>query len=164
MLAGKMKTTINDPRLLDLTHEQAEMSLAFLVEEENQQHAKIEGMLGLVWTRDMIEDMTGGEQTIEEVKPTRLERLRYPLTLILKPELLSELRSRFNIGGEEIDDDLSVDPGMPHVPKGAISMSTLSKEEFFRRVGHKQRDIDDPYVGWGGGPNVVGKSNRSGGR
>ncbi len=147
MLAGKMKTTINDPRLLDLTHEQAEMSLAFLVEEENQQHAKIEGMLGLLWTRDMIEDMTGGEQTIEEVNPTRLEKLRYPLTLILKPELLSELRSRFNIGGAAIDDDdLSYDPGMPYTPKGAISMSTLSKEEFFKRVGHKQLDIDDPYV------------------
>lgn len=144
-----MKTTINDPKLLDLTHEQAEMSLAFLVEEENQQHAKIEGMLGLVWTRDMLEEVTGGEQTISDVKPTRLEKLRFPFALILKPELLTELRARFNIGGEAVADDLTYDSGMPMTPKGSVSMSTLSKEEFFRRVGHKQRDLDDPYMGGG---------------
>jgi hypothetical protein len=144
-----MKTTINDPRLLDLTHEQAEISLAFFKEEESQQFIRLEEILGLRWTREAVESMIGSEDTIEDVKATDLNIIRYPLSLIMKPNLVQELKLRFggsNIEPTEGDDNFNYDPGMPYTPPGSVSMSTLSKEEFFQRLGRKASDPDDMYI------------------
>ena len=131
-----MKTTINDPRLLDLTRAQAEMTLSFFKEEDLNYFSKVEEMLGILWTREDVARMTGGEENSDAIENVRADKIRYPLALVLKPDLIRELKLRFDL--EDPSDDEEDDRGKPrmsHIPKNAKSLAMLSKDDFMKKVG-----------------------------
>jgi len=116
-------------------------------------------MLGLVWTPEDLEvlakqaegqkGMTAAE--LENAKPVADEApraLRYPLSLLVRPELLKNLQEHAIPSGSGLF-------GMHHVPKDATSLYAASKDEFLRRmgataVGQPQDDFErsqvDPYA------------------
>jgi hypothetical protein len=137
-----MRTTITDPRLLDLSNMQLELSLLFMQEEDNELFDRIESMLGVLWTRDEVNQMFGGEPEnvdTEKMYKIKLDRARYPLALVMRPTLMKELRERFDITEPE-EGDTEGAPGMSHIPKNAKSLAMLGKEEFMRRLG--QRSVE----------------------
>ena len=147
-LAAKMKTTINDPRLLDLTRSQAEMTLSFFKEDESNNFSRIEEMLGILWTREDVARMTGGEESADDIKNVRADKIRYPLALVLKPELIRELKLRFEID-DSPDDDADDDgkPRMAHIPKNAKSLAMLSKDDFMKKVGFGSQAGENSFNG-----------------
>lgn len=139
-----MRTTINDPRLQDLDHTQAELSLLLMEEEEDEYFERVESLLGTLWTREDVVNMLGGEtgdQQVQRLSSLQLKRARYPLALILRPELFKELRERFGLGSDS--DDSEGVPGMPHIPKDAKSLAKLDKNEFIRRMGFRPAEAED---------------------
>jgi len=108
-------------------------------------------MLGLVWTQedlDMLakhEEDNKGNKTLADMEASpvaaRPTVLRYPLSLLVRPELMKSLQEHAipSQGGLY---------GMPHVPAGAASLSQASKEEFLRKMGATAIDRNDPeYTG-----------------
>ena len=90
-------------------------------------------MLGLVWTKADIDALTRmaaeKEAREDDAEPVPLpDVVRYPLSLLVRPELLDTLTG----GGLPDQESLS---GMMHVPKGTLSLANVSKEEFLKRVG-----------------------------
>ena len=146
-LAAKMKTTINDPRLLDLTRSQAEMTLSFFKEEESKYFSQVEEMLGILWTREDVARMTGGEENSEDISNIRADKIRYPLALVLKPDLIRELRMRFELDASSEDDDDDGKPRMAHIPKNAKSLAMLSKDDFMKKVGFGSQAGDNSFNG-----------------
>jgi len=138
-----MRTTINDPRLLDLTHTQAELSLLFIHDDENEHFDRVESMLGILWTRDEVAGMFGGEvgdQQLQQIEKLDIKRARYPLALILRPDLFTELKERFGLGtGEKNEKGM---PGMPHIPQNAQSLGMLDKDSFLNKLGFKSYTDD----------------------
>ncbi len=106
-------------------------------------------MLGLVWTPEDLEVLArqseaqqSGNMTAEQLEnapPVEDEArrvLRYPLSLLVRPELLKNLQEHAlpTTGGLF---------GMSHVPKDATSLYGSSKEEFLRRMGATAAVQDD---------------------
>lgn len=134
------------------------MTYLFLQWEEDQWFYRWERMLGLVWTPQDLEVLSKqaskkeGSST-EESAPSVAEEpsvLRYPLSLLVRPELLTTLQERAIPGGGGLF-------GMGHVPTDAQSLYGSSKEDFLRRMGataaagHRGDDFDsqgprDPYA------------------
>jgi hypothetical protein len=137
-LSAKMKTSINDPRLLDLTREQAEITLAFFREEEYEYRNTLEEILGVIWTKEQVAGLSGGEDSTDNIKVTKVDKLRYPLALILKPDLMKELKTRFGYSDEGTSK-------LDHVPKGTTSLGMTSKDEFIKKMGFKSSVETDGY-------------------
>lgn len=121
-----------DPRIQDITFEQAELSLLFLENEELDLFERLEEMLGILWTREDVESMfsTGGEG-----KASKISKLKYPLALVLQPELRNQLGRQFGLYEDE-------DPSIPNIPKNATSLSTLSKEDFLAKLGFQAQGTE----------------------
>lgn len=96
-------------------------------------------MLGLVWTEEDIMKLASGLATKDGPKSLAdLEKedtpeqgngsLRFPLSLLIRPELIETLRAKVlpSQGSKH---------GMPHVPASAISLSDVRKEDFLRKLG-----------------------------
>lgn len=104
-------------------------------------------MLGLVWTQEDLDmfaqhaEESKGNKTLSEMEASPVEQrpsiLRYPLSLLVRPELMKSLQEHAlpSQGGLY---------GMPHVPSSAASLSQASKEEFLRKMGATAIDRDDP--------------------
>jgi len=117
-------------------------------------------MLGLVWTQedlDMLarheEDNKGGKTLSEMESAPVAEKpsvLRYPLSLLVRPELMKSLQEHAipSQGGLY---------GMSHVPSNAASLSQASKEEFLRKMGATAIDRNDPEYS---GADPFGQSRR----
>lgn len=140
-LSAKMKTSINDPRLLDLTREQAEITLAFFREEEYEYRNTLEEILGVIWTKEQVHSLSGGEDSTDNIKVTKVDKLRYPLALILKPDLMKELKNRFGFDSSGDDGTSKLD----HVPKGTTSLGMTSKDDFIKKMGFKSSVDTDGY-------------------
>jgi hypothetical protein len=125
-LAGKMKTTVNDPRLQDLTFEQAELSLNLIVEEETKTFSRYTDLLGLSWSKEDIIKLT----TPKEGDKSCPNRLTYPLSIIIKPDFIECLKSSFGLSPNDSKDG---------IPEGATSLTQVSKEEFIARMGGTRR-------------------------
>jgi hypothetical protein len=133
-----MKTTITDSRLLDLSHEQAEITLKFFKEEEQEQTQIWETLLGLVWTKDMVSVVAGGESSESEVSSMPISTIRYPLSLILKPELMTELRLRFGFDSEGKTKESNQNTGDTYVD------TTVTKKEFLKKMHFNSKlNFDD---------------------
>jgi hypothetical protein len=99
-------------------------------------------MLGLVWTQedlDVLAKQAEGQKQMGNMTAEQLEAsaptldegprtLRYPLSLLVRPELIKNLQEHAlpTAGGLF---------GMSHVPKDATSLYGSTKEEFLRRMG-----------------------------
>lgn len=96
-------------------------------------------MLGLVWTEEDIMSLaTGlakddGPKSLAELEADTTEQrgngsLRFPLSLLIRPELIEQLKEKAlpSQGGKH---------GMPHVPASATSLSDVTKEDFLRKLG-----------------------------
>lgn len=126
---------------MDLNYEQAELSLAILQQEERNWFLKLAELLGLIWTKeDLLAQVSDSKENESSEPPSKV---MFPLSLLLRPEIWQTLKSVFGV--ESSEDGVN---GMPHVPKDAISMSMLSKDEFIRRMGmqgqqqQKTSDLD----------------------
>lgn len=106
-------------------------------------------MLGLVWTPEDLEALANqaenqkqmANMTAEQLEATPVadegpRTLRYPLSLLVRPELIKNLQEHAlpTAGGLF---------GMHHVPKDAMSLYGSSKEEFLRRMGATAASTDD---------------------
>lgn len=94
-------------------------------------------MLGLVWNEEDIaalasglakEDKPGSIADLEDEEAPQEGSLRFPLSLLIRPELIDQLKERVlpSQGGKL---------GMPHVPASALSLSDVRKEDFLRKMG-----------------------------
>lgn len=100
-------------------------------------------MLGLVWTREDIAELTrrteekaAAEERGEAPSDYIPDVIRYPLSMLVRPELLDTLT-----GGNELSSQENLS-GMMHVPKGTLSLANVSKEEFLSRVGATSATTD----------------------
>jgi hypothetical protein len=143
-----MRTTVNDPRLRDASTSELETTLLFMQWEENDWFYRWERMLGLVWTPEDLAILaekpkqTGSmtpeqiaESDAREVESTGI--LRYPLSLLIRPELLKNLQEHAMPATGGLF-------GMDHVPGDAASLYGSTKEEFLRRMGATSASKDDP--------------------
>lgn len=133
-----MRTTISDPRITSASYDELELSLSFLIWEEDQFFYKWKRMLGLTWTRKDLDFIAEGMR--QDSKKKSMDELDaesesnvdadifYPLSLLVRPELIKDLRAKAIPGHGGLD-------GMGHVPGGAKSLSDLSKEDFLRKLG-----------------------------
>lgn len=106
--------------------------------EEDSWFYRWERMLGLVWTPEDLQVLAEqdaknkGNKTIEELAASAPDAapsvLRYPLSLLIRPELLKSLQERAIPAQGGLF-------GMPHVPSDALSLSKASKDDFLRRMG-----------------------------
>jgi hypothetical protein len=130
---------VNDPRIREASVADLETSLLFLQWEENEWFGRWESMLGLVWTPEDLEQIARdektnqGEKSIKDLEAEAVVHdpnapLRFPLSLLIRPELLQQLRERAlpSKGGLF---------GMGHVPVDALSLSQVSKDDFLRKMG-----------------------------
>lgn len=96
-------------------------------------------MLGLVWTEEDIMSLASGlvaedrSKSLTELEADTSEQrgngsLRFPLSLLIRPELIEQLKEKAipPQGGKH---------GMPHVPASATSLSDVTKEDFLRKLG-----------------------------
>ena len=106
-----------------------EVTLLFLQWEEDHWFYRWERMLGLVWTPEDLEGLAKPPTEVEDNSLTSAEPrlLRYPLSLLVRPELLQNLKDHAMPSGGLF--------GMDHVPNDASSLFRSSKEEFLRRLG-----------------------------
>ena len=126
-LVGKLKTTVIDPRITDLSFEQAELSLTLIREEEKRSFSKYIDLLGLSWTKEEVIRLTSAKKEgMEHVYP---DKVIYPLSVMIKPDLIECLKASF---GLETQNNGST----PNSPKNATSLSTVSKEEFISKMGN----------------------------
>ena len=118
-------------------------------------------MLGLVWTESDLQKLAHSASDAEETEGQSAtirtpmgpnEKTRFPLSLLIRPELIEQLKERILPGGTRSKTN------MPHVPDSAISLSSVSKEEFLRRMGAKQAP---PGFGDDDTGSVYDKSNSS---
>lgn len=130
---------MNDPRIREASIADLETSLLFLQWEENDWFGRWESMLGLVWTPEDLEQIARdeksnqGDKSIQDLESDAVVHdphapLRFPLSLLIRPELLQQLRERAlpSKGGLF---------GMGHVPAEALSLSQVSKDDFLRKMG-----------------------------
>lgn len=94
-------------------------------------------MLGLTWSIDDITNIRGGEEDGQELdKPS--DKVRFPLSVIIRPEIIKDLRERFGLAAPPGPDpqDTSGRRGRnaPWVPKDAQHMAFLPKEDFMRQI------------------------------
>lgn len=102
-----------------------------------------------MWTKeDLLNQTINNPEVNDNSIDSTPDKVMFPLSLLIKPEIWQTLKKVFNIEFEE-DQDRKV--GMPHVPGNAISMATLSKDEFIKKMGmqgQRQKEIDlDLYSG-----------------
>jgi len=94
-------------------------------------------MLGLKWTKEDIVALAANmgkpadQKSIADLDSESTSSdgtLRFPLSLLVRPELLDQLKERAlpSQGGMK---------GMPHVPASALSLSDVKKEDFLRKMG-----------------------------
>lgn len=83
-------------------------------------------MLGLSWTRDEVARITDDKKEGENASYP--SKLIYPLSLMIKPDLLDILRANFGLDTKSKD-------GMPHIPGNTTSLSNTSKEDFISKMG-----------------------------
>jgi hypothetical protein len=146
-VAAKCRTTISDPRIRDSSLAELEASLLFLPWEDEAFFERWDFMLGLKWTKEDLDALaagfssTAGEKSIEELAGDESQAssdgsLRFPLSLLVRPELIDQLRERAipAQGGMK---------GMPHVPASALSLSDVRKEDFLRKMGALPAQDDD---------------------
>lgn len=155
-----MRTTVRDPRILEASVSELEISLLFLQWEEDRWFDRWDNIFGTTWTPEDIQALAEHAKAAEEGdKPLdQLEKdkerdiedankpLRYPLSLLIRPELLQTLRER------AIPALRGSKNGMPHVPSDAISLSDTSKNEFLRKLGALPVSSDDPRLRGGVDP------------
>lgn len=131
--------------------------------EEEQWFYKWERMLGLVWTQDDLESLarTAEKKDLSETELSQIpvdslpSTLRYPLSLLVRPELFKELQERALPAGSGLY-------GMPHVPQDAVSLSQASKTEFLRRLGVSPVHSDDLGTGQASDPFAQSRRPREG--
>lgn len=112
--------------------EQAELSLLLVIEEEKKTIELYEEMLGLSWTKEEVERITSDKKEGVIKYPSKLV---YPLSLMIKPDLIDILRSNFGLG--PIDKD----------GKSTASLSQVSKEEFINTMGFKSFSLENGEFG-----------------
>lgn len=129
-----MLTTPLDPRIEGLSIEQMELFLQFYYEEDRIKQEFIEDVLGTMWDPEMFNQLKGGEADGEEVETTS-GKLRIPLAIAIRPEIVKELRTRFGLSTpeEEWKDPLGGEAA-PGVPKNAQSLFNLPKEQFINKL------------------------------
>ncbi len=137
-MAAKCRVPISDPSIKDASLSELEASLLFIRHEEESFFSRWDYMLGLVWTESDLQSLAksaaSAEENAEGNAPIRTpmgpnEKTRFPLSLLIRPELIEQLKDRVLPGGTKSKNN------MPHVPDSAISLSSLSKEEFLKRMG-----------------------------
>ncbi len=140
-LAAYMKTTITDPRIKGATKAELEITYMFMTDAEDRFFGKWESLLGITWTREDAERMFGGESDKEKLQTAQellISKFRFPLALILRPELYKEIRMRFGLG-DYSETNLSHMVN-PDIPEDAQSLFNRPKEEFLRFLGKKPLD------------------------
>jgi hypothetical protein len=105
-------------------------------------------MLGLSWTEEDILALASGLDTndgpkniadLESQEKPSSGTLRFPLSLLIRPELIKQLQERVLPAQRS-------KRGMPHVPASALSLSDVRKEDFLRKLGATpvgDRDFSD---------------------
>lgn len=103
-------------------------------------------MLGLKWTKEDLDSLAANfgksaDQTnIDDLKKRDVPRgdgsMRFPLSLLVRPELIDTLKERAlpSQGGLK---------GMAHVPASALSLADVKKEDFLRKMGVTPATEDD---------------------
>jgi len=115
---------------MDSSIEELETTYLFHMDEEDRHFQRWESIFGLVWSKEDVESMFGGETDGKTPikKVAHDKSLKYPLSLLIRPELSSELMKRFGLAPEE-------EGGKPD----AESLFGVGKEEFIRRTGMRNR-------------------------
>jgi hypothetical protein len=119
--------------------EELETTLLFLAWEEDNWFYRWERMLGLVWTDEdlqyMVDQQVNGDAPAVDTSDGP-RKYRYPLSLLVRPELLKSLQEKAlpSSGGLF---------GMSHVPDDARSLSDATKNEFLRKMGASPAMFDD---------------------
>lgn len=147
-----MKTTVNDPRLRDAPQDELEISYIFLQTEEDNFFYRWERMLGLVWTPEdleMLKQQDAQSKTIDgnkELEAPSSGLLRYPLSLLIRPELLKSLQEHAVPAAGGLF-------GMNHVPSDALSLSKASRDQFLTKMGAQSAsDLSDDFEATGADP------------
>lgn len=135
---------MNDPRLRDASFQELETTYLFLKWEEDSLFYRWERMLGLVWTPEDLKSLA-----VQDTKNKSMEELskdadraadssgilRYPLSLLIRPELLKSLQEHAIPSADGLF-------GMSHVPSDALSLSKTSKEQFLAKIGAMSATAD----------------------
>ena len=128
-----MQTTIQDPRIVGIDDMLTlQLSVAAIEGVDVERWENLETILGTSWEAAMIEGpkAVNGEATTKAVGTTG--RVRMPLTMVIKPELLKTLQDHFKGvtgGGGTLGDGSSIG-------KEAKSMFDMSKEDFLAMMGN----------------------------
>lgn len=106
---------------MDATLEELEITYLFHKDEEDKIFQRWESILGTVWSKEDVVSIKGGEASEASVTQAVESKIRYPLSLLIRPEIYKELQTRFGEGNAK-SESLSV-----------------GKEEFIRRMGLGQQ-------------------------
>lgn len=152
-MAGLLRTTINDPRIIACDTElQLGLSIAALEEQDRVWWETAEMVLGTVWTADQFKDEEErvvlapngmpARQTDQSEKPKKKsDKVRIPLLMGMRPELQKHLHDLFK--GRTQTGTLGDGSSL----QGAQSLFNLSKEEYLSFVHNAHGQVHDKNLG-----------------
>lgn len=123
-----MQTTIHDPRILACQSiDELVWSIQAITDVEESRWERAEQILGTIWYSDAaINEAETASAAAAQGKPA--DKMRVPLSLAIRPELMDHVNSYFNATPEEVEQ------GNPEA-KGADSMWEMSKADFLAKMG-----------------------------
>lgn len=108
-----------------------ELSVAAIEDHDRNQWETLEDLLGTSWTMEQIRGLSGGDDKSKR-KPSPTDRVRIPLLMGLKPEIIKWLTEQYATN-DTLGDGRSI--------QGAQSLFDMPKEQFLSWMGQVDRDV-----------------------